>query len=315
VINILEIQSTTLPQPPVIESFTVPPRKGEFSFAPASFHASFVSPVVVTIFDVRDSKILLHTRSPLLKLSGRFSPDGCFFACGTTRGEIRVWKNTPTGYATWSILKPRLSFEGFTWSPTSTSILSWGQEGIQLLHLDNHASRSSPSTGDPRRGRNRHLVAYSNDGRRIATARREDSVITIFDSLSGTPQQFINTGMQVQDTRIIDNTIFVVDRYRLVTWDLGAAGAQSVAADEIRETVVAIFDRVHLSLPALSNDCSQIIFTSGLSRTLFLYDVKAHWGRGYLETGGNILGKLQAPEQFLFIVTTNHSWGKFGMYP
>ena len=34
-----------------------------------------------------------------------------------------------------------------------------------------------------------------------------------------------------------------------------------------------------------------------------------HWGRGALETSGNILGKLQALDHFPPNVTTNHIWG------
>ena len=58
----------------------------------------------------------------------------------------------------------------------------------------------------------------------IITALQGDGVITVLDPLSGTTQQTIHTGMQIQDIKIIDNTIFMVDMHRLVGWQLEADG-------------------------------------------------------------------------------------------
>jgi hypothetical protein len=115
-------------------------------------------------------------------------------------------------------------------------------------------------------------VAYSTDGMCIATARREDSVIMVLDTLSTIPQQSFNTNMQILDIKIVDNTIFVVDRCKFVSWHLEAGAA--VCCDDIslevadNEIVTAIAASRCL---VLSNDCSQIAFTD--RKTVSLYNI------------------------------------------
>jgi WD40 repeat protein len=144
-IDIHQLQSSSAPLFQIVKSFVVPPHDGKFSFSPVSFHASFVTETEITLLDVRGSEVLLRTEAPqpLYLLPGRFSPDGGFFACGTWESEIHVWKNTPAGYTPWSGLKPRLDFGSFSFSPTATSILAWGGEGVQLL--DNGTRIPSPN--------------------------------------------------------------------------------------------------------------------------------------------------------------------------
>ena len=98
-INIHRLQPLSTPSLPMVKSFLVPPQDGEFLFSPVSFHASFVTGMGVVILDVRGSKILLRVEAaqPLYRPPGCFSPDGCFFACGTLENGICVWKNTSTG--------------------------------------------------------------------------------------------------------------------------------------------------------------------------------------------------------------------------
>ena len=64
------------------------------------------------------------------------------------------------------------------------------------------------------------------------------------------------------------------------------------------------------------------VFTKSLTGTLFASSVTGlglvdspatHWGRGALETSGNILGKLQALDHFPPNVSTNHIWSTFGI--
>jgi WD40 repeat protein len=140
-IDICELQPASNSTPPVVKSFPVSPHGGIFSFSPASSHASCVTETEVVILDVQDSQVLLQTKAtcPLYTPSGRFSPDGSFFACGTLGNEICVWENTPAGYIPWSNLRPLLPSIGFALSPVGTSVLSWGSQGIELLHLGNPA--------------------------------------------------------------------------------------------------------------------------------------------------------------------------------
>ena len=152
-----ELQPASNPSLPVVASFPVSSHDGEFSFSPVSSHASFVTETEVAILDVRESKTVFQTKvaCPLYIPPGHFSTNGRLFACRTLTDEICVWEKASAGYIPWSNLRPQLPSTGFTFSPVATSILSWGSEGIELLHPDN-----------------------SSGGTHTATARREDSVVS-----------------------------------------------------------------------------------------------------------------------------------------
>ena len=82
---------------------------------------------------------------------------------------------------------------------------------------------------------------------------------------SGTTQ-FINTGsMQIQDIKITSNTVFVVDKHRLTSWNL-----EGGMVSGIHEISAICADAECLTL---SHDGSQIAFTR--ERGIFLYDIKA----------------------------------------
>jgi len=148
VINIYELHLAPNPSLLMVESFPVQQHDGKFSFSPVSSHASFVTETGITILDVQDSTSLLCTKAtrPLYTPPGRFSPDGSFFTCGTSENEICVWKNTSAGYVRWSNLRPQLPFAGFTVSSTTTSTLSWGLQGFELLHPGDSADKTRVAT-------------------------------------------------------------------------------------------------------------------------------------------------------------------------
>ena len=147
-IDICEFQPASNHPLFLVTSFPVLPRDGKFSFSLGSYHASFVTETEVVILDVRNSKTLFQTKVafPLYVPPGRFSPDGRFFACGTLKNKICVWENVSAGYIPWSSLRPQLPSRGFAFSTVTTSILSWGSEGIELLHPDNSAGGTYTAT-------------------------------------------------------------------------------------------------------------------------------------------------------------------------
>ena len=272
-IDIHQLRSSSVPPFPMVESFVVPPHYGVFSFSPVSFHASFVTQTEITLLNVRGSEILLRTEAPqpLYLSPGRFSPDGGFFACGTLEGEIHVWKNTPAGYVPRSGLQPRLPFDLFSFSPT---ILAWGTEGVQLLN--NRTRVPSPNKTASNRHHGGHLVAYSKDGTRIATARRGGNVVTVLGPHPDAPQRSITTAMRILDIWIADNTVFTIDTDDLVGWDLevGAIVHTSFGVP-VAETAVTGTDSDIVERFTLPTLCSWVAFT--VNRTIFLYGVQDHW--------------------------------------
>ena len=240
--------------------------EGEFSFSPASFHASFITEAEITILDVRDSRVLLHTkatdRRSFFIPPGQFSPDGCFIACETQRCGIHVWRNTPTGYIPWGTIQSRFPFDGFSISPTAISILTWGAGGIQLLHPDNRVGILSPKATESDDQDDNHLVTTG--GAYIATTRQGGRIIRILDSLSGIPQQPIDAGMSTLDIRIVGNTIFALGKRKVTGLSLGAGGAPRAASDR---TLAELGLTKHRTL---SSDGSQIAF---VGNKLLLYNI------------------------------------------
>ena len=222
VVNIHELQPTSTPPLLLISSFPVPFHEGVFSFSPVSFHASFATMQKVIILNAQDSRILLQFKPTHLLNgeSGQFSADGCFFACESSGYEIHIWKNTSTDYVPWSNLQPQLSFRGFSFSPTKSSILTWGNNGVQLLEPGN--CPTSPSFNTPKHHQKHwgHLVAYSMDGVHVATAQQWGSVVRVLDTLSNTTQQFLDANLQILAIKVVGNTIFVADEHKLVSWNL-----------------------------------------------------------------------------------------------
>ena len=228
------------------------------------------------MLDLRNSKVLLRTEMARVDLSppGRFSSDGRFFACGMSEREIRVWRNTATGYTLWNNLRSRSPIEEFSFSPTTSLILTWGPEGIQLLYPDDRPSPPSPDSGKPGYQQRDHLVAYSTDHTHIATARQEEGIITVLDSLSGTLRRSINTDMKIREIGVVDETVLAANEGVLARRDLKTGRrvhGSHPAREAVNDGAMVIDPRAqHL---ALSHDCSRIAFP--VEETVFLYDVNS----------------------------------------
>ena len=286
-INIYTLQPTLIPPLHPLSLFPIPDHllsllpapyyEMKFSFSHISFHASFATSKGVVVLDVQDSRLLLDIKIPqspgvhtlrweATQSPGQFSPDGCFFAYKISSFKICVWQDTPTGYVPWCNLKPRLPVEGFSWSPTSTSIFCWGTGEILLLHVDSHPNPLFPNGDNLNNQKGNHLVAYSSDWTYIVIVRDGDSIVTVLDCHSGTTQWLINVDAQIQEIKIVKNTVFAVAVQKLVSWDLEAGGTVS----GVHKTLAIDAKATNLTL---SHDCSQIAFLMG--NEILLYDLKA----------------------------------------
>ena len=314
VISIQELQPTSDPLLHVVKSFPISPQDGKFSYCPVSSHASFVSSGRIIILNVQDSKVLFQSKGvdKPYGSSGQFSYDGHFYACGAVSGEVCIWENTSTGYVPRSRLRPRLGWSGFSWSPTSISIMCWGASVIQLLHPDKCLSPTSTNFAK-HVSHTEYLVVYSGDWTHIIIAQQGGGKITVLD-LSSTTQQSIDTNVVIMDIKIVGDTIFVIDgvRNRLSSWRLITGGQVNNNCGVERENR-AFYVRM-LGLLALSSDCSQVAIAVG--GAAFLYDVQAQAVLGDLVTDGNQVLHIQfSPDgsQLWFIVHFS-SGGKYKCY-
>ena len=299
VLHIKELHPTSTPPLHTISSFPITPCDGGFFFSPVSFHASFATETEIVILDIQNSKLLLQTQlveaTVWWPIPVQFSPNGCFFACGTSGDQICIWQNTPTGYLPWSNHRLRLPFIHLCFSPTAAQIACC-YDVIQVLHPGNNSGPPPPTVVHQQHPHQRHLVAYSTDGVHIAMARLGGSVTTVLDHDLGIPQQFINPDMETQDIKIVNNTLFVVDKHKLVCWDLEAGGTSDPAHDAkrvvINDTLDIYPDAKHLTL---SQNCSQIAFTRG--QTVFLCNLKAPGPLTKYISAYKVVGLQFSPDQ------------------
>ena len=265
VIEVHEIQPTSIPPLRKLESLPVPFRQGKLYFSPACFCASIVAENEVIILDVRSSKVLFEKKTAqpsYKKFQGRFSPDGRFFICEALTQDICMWENESTRFVPKASLRPRSALRSFKFSPNATSILCWNEETIQLLDPDIRFTPPTPHDSALHHQHGDHIVARSTTNTYIAIARRGQSSVILFDSCSlDTPRRFINAGMEIQDVKIVGETVFVADTYRLASWSLGAG---VVARGETIEFGTDTEDVDHL---ALSMDCSRVFFVANEPET------------------------------------------------
>jgi len=305
-INIYELQPTSASPLHTVSSFPIPSDiflmqpYWKFSFSSVSLHASFILNEEFIMLDVQGSQILLQTRGAQADNLEKpcFSADGNFVACKISENRVCVWKNTPTGYVQLYSLRARLPFSSFSWSPTSVSIMCWGLSGIQVLHPGNHLSSISPNESKPSNKGRSHLVAYSADKAHIAIAKECCSVVTVLDSLSGTPQQVINTDMQIEDVKIFDNTINVIDHRKLVSWGLEAAGVVHCGYSDGRVISESLNIDPHSACLKLSHDCSRIAYTDG--EAICIYNIQAQETFEYMDWSGDFQFSPSGHELWVF---------------
>jgi len=279
-INIYELQPTSTIPLHLLSSICMLPNDVQFSFSPVSSHVSLVTRTEVTILNTQDPKFLLQTKLGSWG-PGVFSPNGCFFALNGEGEEIYIWQNAPTGYIPWSSFRTRFPVGNLLWSPNSVSILGWNElVGFQLFHPDNSYKLLSSGNIEPNHQGGGRMMAYPTDGVHIAIAKKWGDLVTVLNYSSGIPLQLIYTGMQIQDIKAIDNTIFVVDTHKLASWKMEASGTAYIPCGVKRVTINEILATVgDLRCLVLSHNCSQIAFVGcqiapNRRDTVFLYDVE-----------------------------------------
>ena len=263
-VNIHKLQPTSTILLHLLSSLPVPPQYGAFSFSQVSSHASFSNKSEVVILNVLDQELLLQAEVDQRDcLPRHFSPNGCFFTSKILEDKIYIWQNTATGYIPWCSFRPQLPFYDLSWSPTSISILCWGERGIQLLHPKNSFSSPFHEVVNSYSHDQCNLVAYSADYTCTVTAQKDTGIVTLLNHPLGTSQQF-TTKIWIEDIKIVNNTIYAAGHKKLISWNLGAY--RTVYRNQSLDIPP------HSSNLTLSHDCFHITFSQyqGIS----LYNVE-----------------------------------------
>ena len=184
------------------------------SFSPTTHHVSLLSRGGFHIFDVRNSKFLLHQLNFFPFHS--FSPDGNLFAA-TEESTVHIWKYGSGCYTKWREFmcqdKPNSALQ---FSPTPSSILGSSTDILQVWRL--HELPRIPET------RRQQYVGLSRSGTRTATGYMWESTITITDFHAQSPPQFIDTGVRIEGLVLTGNILLVAGSGKLVAWLLTEEG-------------------------------------------------------------------------------------------
>ena len=208
----------------------------KFLPAPPRFALVHEKPVFkVLVWDARDSKTLLHANINNTFPRMTFSSDGGFFACPVYESEIHIWKNSSTGYIHHGKLTHGTRQATPLLSPNGESIIAFnssiGDSVIKLWHTkDLTASLSGSPTRDHRHTGD-FVLDYLPDRKLAVVARQGGWRAVVIDLESGLPQLTIETSMRVYGLRVIEDTVVVIGREKITTWNLPGGFLPDVRMD------------------------------------------------------------------------------------
>ena len=234
-ITISEVGFTSDSVPTVVD--TLPPMggaSGEFYHRnPSNHHSSIrVHPAPcrlayafqgsAMVWDVQNSKYLLNCTDTTFYSTVSFSSDGRFFACSTTKSDVYLWKESPTGYMLHNILASSTVHSHPLLSPNGESIVAFGGPTIRLWRTKGFTTPLSSVSARTRQHTEDFVLDFSPDGMFAAFAMLKDKTVTVLNLKPSVRQLTIDASMEVYGLRVVWNAITVIGVKKIVTWDLPA---------------------------------------------------------------------------------------------
>ena len=221
-ITIWEVGFTSGATPTVVETIPAPYNyknvHGSLRLLPTPCRLALASENQVLVYDVRNSKYLLHYLDHTWFGTGMsFSSDGRFFAC-SSRSKVYLWKESPTGYKPHEILESGTDRPNPLLSPNGESVVLFGDHTIRLLRMK---SLITTPSSIPTQAQD-FVVGFSPDGVMAVVARRGGDTVTVLDIKSGVLHTTIDPGMRVYGLGVVGNTVVVVGLDKAITWNLPA---------------------------------------------------------------------------------------------
>ena len=205
-------------------------------FSPISGRLALAFQGGVLVWDVYNSKYLLHCTDTKFGLGLFFSSDGHSLACSTAESDIYLWKNSPTGFILHRTLTPSTAYPKPLLSQNCKSIVTYGGRTIQLWHGTEGYPTTPPSTlTQAPQHIGGFILDFSPDSMLAAFAIQKDNVATVFNLNSGVLQSTIDAGMEIYGLGMIKNTAVVIGSCKVGTWYLpvgdGTPGAKAGLED------------------------------------------------------------------------------------
>jgi len=186
------------------------------SFSPTTYRISIRVRNQLRVLDIRNSECLLEEEGGF---SHCFSSDGSLFAARQHPNNIHIWKYTSSSYTPWR----KFRIQAFRhlplqFSPNLSSILGCFRGVLQVHRLDGRPIVTRPDSHTP-------LAVISHCGTYMITGHHGNDTITITNLLSKTPQQLVDTDMEVVELAITGNILLVLDSGTITAWKLTEEGA------------------------------------------------------------------------------------------
>ena len=223
----------------------------EHLFLPTLSRLAFILDRAVLIWDARDSKILLNFVGRVHLGGLSFSPDGRFFACGSHRQGVYLWKESPTGYVLHQKLVSGLAVRLIRpyLSPDGESIIMSKDFETQLWHTTGPINPPSSVLPQPANQKG-FVLTFSPDKSFIAIGEYRGEMAIIVDLKSGDLRLTIDTKMKICDLGVTGSTAIVVGEGKIVTWNLPAGDCVLNAEANIHDSVrTIVFDDLALPPP------------------------------------------------------------------
>jgi hypothetical protein len=178
----------------------------------------------ILVWDVQNSKCLLHYTQDTFRPKMSFSSDGCFFAGSTSKSDIHLWKESPTGYVLHQTITPRTTSLNPLLSQSGESMVTFCDHTIQLWHTHKFTTCPPSILTQARQLIGNFTLDFSPDGTLAMVAMQGDTVVTVLNLKSGIPQLTIDVGVKVYGLRVIGNTGVVICDGVVAAWNLPAGG-------------------------------------------------------------------------------------------
>ena len=271
-------------------------------FLPANLLLASITGSEVLVWDAQNSKFLLRSMIPSGPHKISFSADGCFFACGTKNDEVYLWKGSPTGYTLHQkvILPYIFGQKGLFLSPNSGSIVMFNGQALRLWDTTDPITPPSSVPTSPANSAG-FILEFSPNRKFSAAVQRWSTTVVVYNLKSGGLQLIIDTGMKVIGLKVTGSTIVVVDRGKVVTWNLPVgdctADARASIDDSVQTTTLdhpELDIAVYADYPSISPNFNHIAITWNHNNT-------GHWhldllsmstGKCLTSTDENVGGEL-----------------------
>ena len=285
-ITIQEVEFTLKHPPTQIESLPIPDEVidgSDFLLFPALSRLAFTLEDTIQVWDFKASRLLLLESAAKNSFGSpsaySFSSDSHFFAFVTAACEVHVLKDSPVGYVLYQKFPPLpKDLEWLHLSPNGRSIVFPLNDTINLWHTVNQIP-FPPSSLTEAHSQHHFILTFSPDKKFVAFAQSTGNLVTILDLQSGNLQLTIDTGMQVECLGVAGDTVIVVDKRKIVTWNLpgGDCAFNAGINNSVRTVMLDCSPLPGGPFQALSPDLSFIMaeveseWVSGLR--LEIYDV------------------------------------------